>query len=102
MPDEKYVKKHKVNSKKECAGSACVSERPRRTIRDIFNNTPDTTKENIPFDKPVKPTKYEEKVGYQSGTAKAGEPIQEKPEVIGRGMTKEERDKEQKKYKTRY
>jgi len=103
MPDPTYSKKHKSNPKKECKGSACINEKPPRHIFDVFKGG--GKKKNKPSESPLPSKKWTsppEKVGYQAGTAHAGEPMQTKPEVSGTGMSKEKRKSEEKKYKTRY
>jgi len=108
MPDEEYKKQHKTNSKRECnafknCGSLGKSRIP--DSRRLFDSKSKKSKGDTSNDKDkVKIKVYEtpEKFSYQAGTAKAGEPMQEKPEVSGSGMSKEERDAAMKKYKTRY
>jgi hypothetical protein len=108
MPNgEDYKKQHKTNSKRECdafknCGSLSKSKIP--DSRNIFNSKSKKTKGDTNGGGTVKIKVYEapEKFSYQAGTAKAGEPMQEKPEITGTGMSKEERDAALKKYQTRY
>lgn len=97
MPDGKK----KVNCKDECNASG----HPILSIKKPGFKSHMGTESNPtigPKATPVVQPKYEEKVGYQAGTAIAGEPMQEKAEESGTGMSKAERDAKAKGYKTRY
>ena len=96
MPDDKNKKK-KPNLSAECNPFSINCH--GRKLRPTDEHTRPTPGGGT---KAVVQPEYEEKFGYKAGTAKAGEPMQEKPEESGSGMSKADRDARMKKYKTRY